>query len=128
MRTERVPLRRNRSSERGEGQLGCVFGLVLMLLAILVAYKMIPVKVKAADLRQTVVDQAKAAGMYSDDVIMKTILAKARALELPVTEDDVEINRKPGSIVVDVTYTVPVHFPGYTFNWKFHHNADNPIF
>lgn len=121
-------MRRNRHSERGEGQLGCVFGVILMLLAILVAYKMIPVKVKAADLRQTVVDEAKSAGMHTDKMIMDAILMKAKANDLPVTEDDVNINRKQGSIVIDVEYVVPVQFPGYTYNWKFRHHADNPIF
>lgn len=121
-------MRRNRQSERGEGQLGCVFGLILMLLAILVAYKMIPIKVKAAELRQTVVDEAKSAGTHSDSVILQSILAKADSLKLPVTEDDVTINRKSGSISVEVQYTVPVQFPGYTYNWRFRHFADNPIF
>lgn len=121
-------MRRNRHNERGEGQLGCVFGIVLMLLAILVAYKMIPIKVKAADLRQTVVDEAKSAGTHSDGVISEAILAKARSLDLPVTEDDIKIARKQNAITVEVTYAVPVNFPGYTYNWRFRHFADNPIF
>jgi regulatory protein YycI of two-component signal transduction system YycFG len=121
-------MRSNRQSERGEGQLGCIFGVVLLLLAILLAYKMIPVKVKAADLRATVVDEAKSAGMHSDAVIMQAILQKAKSNDLPVTEDDVKINRKQGSITVEVEYTVPVQFPGYTYNWHFRHYADNPIF
>ena len=31
-------------------------------------------------------------------------------------------------IDVDVNYVVPVEFPGYTYMWKFHHHASNPIF
>ena len=38
-------------SQRGEGQLGCVVGLVLLLVGVFVAYKMVPIKVKAAELR-----------------------------------------------------------------------------
>ena len=50
--------------ERGEGQFGCLIGLVLLLVACVLAYKLIPVKVKAADMRETVVDEAKSAGQH----------------------------------------------------------------
>lgn len=118
---------RNRR-ERGEGRLGCLVGVIFLLVAGLVAYKMIPIKVKVADLRDTVQDEARSAGTRSDKDILNSILAKAQQLELPVTEDNVKINRIPNSIKIDVAYTVPVQFPGYTYNWKFRHQTDNPIF
>jgi hypothetical protein len=120
-------MRRNRG-QRGEGQLGCVFGALLLLIGIFIAYKMIPVKVKAAELRQVVVDQAKAAGTRGDDQIEKAILRKAEDLQLPVTKDNVKIDRRRVDITVDVQYKVPVEFPGFTYQWSFHHRAENPIF
>jgi hypothetical protein len=118
---------RNRS-ERGEGRLGCLFGIILVLAAALVAYKMIPVKVKAADLRDAIEDEAKSAGQNTDKQILSAILNRAQILELPVSEDKVQINRSAGSIQIDVQYTVPIEFPGYTHQWKFHHKTNNPIF
>ncbi len=114
--------------ERGESQLGCLIGLILLGLAIFVAWKMIPVKVKAAELRQTVVDEAKSAGTHNDDRIKAAILAKAREDELPVKEGDITIVRGQGDITVTVTYTIPIAFPGYTYNWHLEHVAKNPIF
>ena len=114
--------------ERGEGNLGCLFGLILLAAALFVAYKMIPVKVKNAELRQVITDEAKSAGTHRDGQIMETILAKAREDNLPVTEDDVKINRANSEITVEVDYTVPVEFPGYTYQWHIHHVAQNPIF
>lgn len=114
--------------EIGEGQAGCVVGLIILLVAVFIAYKMIPVKVKAAELRQTVVDASKSAGNLNDGRIMNAITSKARDLELPVTEKDVKINRAANKIRVEVNYVVPVEFPGYTFQWKFNHSAENPIF
>ena len=114
--------------QRGEGQLGCVFGLLLLLAGIFVAYKMIPIKVKAAELRQEVVDEAKSAGSHGDERIRKSILAKAQAVGLPVSEKDVKISRSGNNITVDVDYVVPVEFPGYVYQWNFHHHAENPIF
>ena len=119
---------RTRRHERGEGNLGCIFGLIILGLAIFVAWKMIPVKVRAADLRQTVIDEAKSAGSHQDDRIKAGILAKAREVELPVTEDDIKISRHNSDITVDVDYVIPIVFPGYTYQWHINHHAENPIF
>jgi hypothetical protein len=114
--------------ERGESQFGCLIGLILLGLAIFVAWKMIPVKVKAAELRQTVVDEAKSAGTHNDERIKAAILNKAREDNLPVTEENINIVRGSGEISVTVTYTIPIVFPGYTYNWHLVHEARNPIF
>lgn len=121
---------RNRR-ERGEGQFGCLVGLVILLIAGLIAYKMIPVKVKAADLRETIVDESKSAGQHGDAQIRRQILAKAEQLELPVTDKDISIKRTGGNIgniQVNVEYTVSVTFPGYVYQWHFHVATDNPVF
>ncbi|HUP48504.1 MAG TPA: hypothetical protein VNA04_06920 [Thermoanaerobaculia bacterium] len=115
-------------SQRGEGQFGCVVGLLLLLAAIFVAYKMVPIKVKAAELRGEVVDEAKHAGSRGDDRIMKAILLKAEQTGLPVTKENVRIHRSANTIRVEVEYVVPVEFPGFTYEWSFRHVAENPIF
>jgi hypothetical protein len=114
--------------ERGEGSFGCLVGVILLAIALFIAYKMIPVKVKNAELRQVVTDEAKSAGTHKDGQIMATILAKAEEDKLPVTEDDVKISRAANEITVDVEYVVPVEFPGFVYQWHFHHHAQNPIF
>src|SRR5258706_446390 len=63
--------------QSGEGQFGCIIGLILLLIAIFVAYKMIPIKVKAAELRGTVADEAKSAGLHDDAHILAAILREA---------------------------------------------------
>lgn len=120
-------MRRNRR-ELGEGQGGCIVGLIVFVALIFIAWKIIPVKVKAAELRQEVVDEAKSAGTHNDERIRKAILAKAAELELPVTTENIKIRRQANEITVEVDYAVPVPFPGYTYNMNFSHSADNPIF
>ena len=114
--------------EKGEGNFGCLVGLIILAIAAFIAWKVIPVKVKAAELRQAVVDEAKSAGTHNDERITKQILAKAQETGLPVTEDDITVNRNANEIKVDVEYTVPIVFPGYTYQWHLHHHAENPIF
>jgi hypothetical protein len=123
---------RNRR-ERGEGQFGCLIGLVLLLIAGLFAYKLIPVKVKTAEMRDAVVDEAKSAGRHQNErmseIISKNLLEKAKQLGLPVKPEDVKVERTQSSYVrIEVKYTVPVEFPGFTYNWNFRHYYENPIF
>jgi hypothetical protein len=123
---------RNRR-ERGEGQFGCLVGLVLLLIAGLVAYKLIPVKVKSAEMRDAVVDEAKSAGRHQNErmseIISKNLLEKAKQLGLPVKPEDVKVERTQSSYVrIEVKYSVPVQFPGFTYNWNFRHYYENPIF
>jgi len=122
---------RNRSrnrSQKGEGKVGCLIGLVLLLIAVLVAYKMIPIKVKSAEVRDTVQDVARSAGQHNDKWIATAVLQKAQSLDLPVTEDQITVVRANSEIRVEVDYTVPVKFPGFVYQWHFHHKAENPIF
>lgn len=114
--------------ERGEGNAGCLVGLIILALAVFIAYKMIPPKIKAADLKQTITDEAKMAGAHGNDVIMKQIMAKAREQKLPLTEDNVKISRSNTDISVEVDYDVPIDFPGKTWMWHQHIVAQNPIF
>jgi hypothetical protein len=116
------------SRQSGEGRLGCIVGLLIFAAAVLVAYKMIPVKVKAADLRDTITSESRAAGSRTDAAILNNILYKAKELNLPVGKEDIEIRRGGQAMRIRVKYTVPVEFPGYTHLWKFEHYAENPIF
>lgn len=118
----------SKKRQRGEGQLGCLVGLVLLAIAGLIAYRLIPVKVKAAEMRDAVVDEAKSAGQHNDKEIQAAILYKAKQLELPIGEEDVNVRRNNNYVYVKVDYTVPVQFPGYVYNWHFEHRAENPIF
>lgn len=114
--------------EKGEGNFGCLVGLIILAIALFIAWKMIPVKVKAAEIRQTVVDEAKSAGTHNDGRIREAILAKAREDNMPISENDISISRSAGEITVVVIYTVPIEFPGYTYQWHIENRAQNPIF
>lgn len=112
--------------ERGESQFGCLVGLILLLAAGVLAYKLIPIKVKAADLRDTVERESKSG--HDEKEITQAILRKADELEFPVTKENIKIKRSSTYITIDVEYAVPVDLPAYKFDWKFHHHTENPRF
>jgi hypothetical protein len=115
-------------NQRGEGKLGCVMGLLILIAAVFVAYKMIPVKVRSTEFRDAVQDAARSAGGNPTEGIKNSLAYKAHQLRLPVTEKDIKIDRRSDYITIEVEYTVPVEFPGYTYQWKFSPRAENPIF
>ena len=117
-------LRKHR--ERGEGNFGCLVGIVILLAAGVLAYKLIPIKVKAADLRDTVDRESKSG--HDEREITAAVLRKAGELDLPVVAENIKISRSSTYISVDVKYAVPVDLPGYSFNWNFHHHVENPRF
>jgi hypothetical protein len=119
---------RRKGSERGEGNFGCILWAVLLGAAILIAWKAVPVKLNSAELYDFMEEQAKFAANTPPEQIEKAILAKAQALRLPLTKEQVKAERVGDSIRMEASYTVPLEFPGYTYNWSFDHKVDRPIF
>jgi hypothetical protein len=120
---------RKRIAERGEGNLGCVLWLLVLGLAVLISWKMVPVKIASAELYDFMDEQARAAGVNTTaDDVRKNILTRAAQLNLPLDKDHVTVVRIGDNIRMTAEYTVPVQFPGYTFNWHFRHELDRPIF
>ena len=119
-----------RRSERGEGNLGCILWLLALGLAALIAWKAVPVKIQSTELYD-----------YMDE------LAKFSAARTPPDEHR-EGDRRPRPAARHSarqggrqgragrgphlhgasSYTVPVEFPGYTYQWHFHQKLDRPIF
>jgi hypothetical protein len=120
-------MRRSRR-ERGEGQFGCIIGLIVLAVVGYIAFKVIPIKVKSAELRQEIVDQARSAGNRSEGKIRYNIMKKAEELNLPLADKDLKIQQSSERIRISAEYTVPVEFPGYTWMWKYSHRAENPLF
>jgi type III secretion system FlhB-like substrate exporter len=117
-----------RIGERGEGNLGCVLWVAVLVIAVLMAVKMIPVKIASSQLYDFMEEQAKFAANAAPAEIAKTIVNKAKELELPVSKDDVRVERVGDNIRMHAEYTVPIEFPGYTYMWHFDHQVNRPIF
>lgn len=117
-----------RTGERGEGNLGCILWLIVLAVAIGFSWKAVPVKIASAELYDYMVEQAKFAHNAKPDLIKKRILHRARELNLPLESKNLKVERIGDRIRMNAEYTVPVEYPGYTWNWKFEHNVDRGIY
>jgi len=118
---------RHRSSA-GQGKLGCILWSALVLVGAMIAWKMIPVKIAAAELQDFMVEQAKFGAGSTAEVIKSRILNKARQVDLPLDKKDVVVTKGGGRIRMSAAFTVPVEFPGYVYYWDFDLEVDRPIF
>jgi hypothetical protein len=94
----------------------------------LIAWKVVPVRIKTSELSSYMEEQAKFAYRASPAALKKRIVAKARELELPVDHKRVKVERRGPRIVLTCSYTVPIEFPFYTYLWKFDLKVDRPVF
>ena len=115
-------------SSLGEGKIGCIIWLLALIAVVGIAAKLIPVKIRSAELYDFMEEQAMFAGRRGPEQLKKSILNRAEELELPLTKKNLSIKRTGGRIRMRATYTVPVEFPGYTYHWKFEHVIDRPVF
>ena len=120
---------RSRAAERGSGNLGCILWALVLIIGVMVAWKAIPVKIASAEMYDYMDEVARTAGVNTTaEEVKKAILARAADLKLPVDKDHVTVVREGDRLKMRAEYTVPVEFPGYTYNWHFVHELDRPIF
>ncbi len=98
--------------------------LVLVGLALLAA-KIGPLYIHNLELQNFVHDLAANPDNRSkpDDLLRRQVLDRARALQLPVNTDNVQIARTPDAVHIDVRYMVRVDLPGYTVDLHFYPGA-----
>lgn len=107
--------------------------LILGLLAtgVWVSAELIPPYFSAYEFQDTLDNEARM-GTYStkgDDVIRDAVFRKAQDLELPLTKDDIKVQRSggvgSGSVLISTDYTVHVELPGYPMDLHFHPESKN---
>ena len=118
-----------RKLERGEGNLGCILWLAALGIAVLIAWKAVPVKMQSTELYDFMDETAKfRAERTPPEELEKQIVDRAKQLDIPLDKKNVKVERKGDRIYIEVEYTIPVEFPGYTYQWHFRQTLDRPIF
>lgn len=113
---------------RGEGRVGCVIWLIILGFVILVLWQAVPVKIKSADMADYMDELATNAGRKSPEDLIRRIVQRAKQLDLPVEKKNVSAERLGGRVRLRCTYTVPLDFVFYTYNWDFEHLVDRAVF
>jgi hypothetical protein len=115
-------------SRLGDGKIGCIIWLLALLAVIGIAAKLIPIKIRSAELYDFMEEQALFAGRRTPEQLKNAILGRAEELELPLDKKNLDVKRSGGRIRIRARYVVPVEFPGYTYMWSFEQIIDRPVF
>lgn len=118
----------SRMNQKGEGRMGCVVGILILALASFLAYKLIPVKIQAAEMRDIVQDESRSASGRSMDSVRKAVIARAEELKVPLDPENVVVTRRADYIRVEVEYDVQIPLPGYVYTKHYKFSAENPVF
>ena len=100
-------------------------GAGVLAVLLVLAIRLTPVYLRNRELQQFVDEVASrpTAPTSSDDVLRAWILDRAAQLDLPVTADNIHLERNPGRVHIDVRYAVRVDLPLYTVDLHFYPGA-----
>lgn len=122
-------MRLRSSDERGEGRLGTLLSLCILLVFIYLGFKVIPVMINAYAFRDFIEQEARFAALQNkDDELKKRVLRKAQELDLPVTTKNIKMHRTHAYFDINVRYTIPIETPVYTYNWSLDEKTRAPLF
>ncbi len=116
--------------ESGQINVGCFIALIVLVLAVVVAIKTVPVVVSMGDMEKEIEALAARANLstYTNSVIRGRILMKAQEDDLPVTPQDIQIERNSQYIHIIVKYDVTIKYPFYTYHWHKVHDYTSRLF
>jgi hypothetical protein len=108
-------------------ELKSIFGLLLLLVGSFVMYKVWPAYWGNFKLERMIQDQSVSLtyGQSNSDDIAALICDKARDFNIPLTPDEVTVNRTPGALSIAVNYSVHIDVPIYPFDLNFKTSTTN---
>lgn len=118
-----------RNGEQGNARLK--FLLVMAIIACLayIGYRLLPVAYQAylfKDFMQHNVDVAATQG-YQPNWVREQLSKSLPGYSIP-TDAVITPSQNDQRMIVRVQYTLPVEFPGYTYNYEFDHTAKSTSF
>ncbi len=118
-----------RPAERGEGGFGTLVALCVLLVAIYLGFKVIPVMVNAYSFRDFIAQEARFGALKkADEAVRERVMRKADELRLPVDAKSIHVSRTTTHVDIKVKYTVPIETPIYTYHWVFDEKSHAALF
>lgn len=117
----------SRSSERGEGKLKAIIYTVVLVTAIYVAFKLVPIYVAEYQLTDKLSEEARygVVNRFSEDRVKDDIMKEVNELEIPVKREDIKVNSTMQVVKIAVDYTVPVDLLFYHMEIHFTPSSEN---
>lgn len=118
------------SSERGASRLKLVVFLAILVAAIYLGVKVIPILVNNMQFQDGIESVARFASVnrQTTDDIRKAVLKEAQDEDIPIAAEDIHVKGESGHVEIAADYSVTVDLGLYRWTLNFHPFArNNPI-
>ena len=109
-------------------QFKALFGLFVVVVAFYLAFKLMPPYYNQLQF-QDAVDQEARTQSYSvgksEQDIRNLVLRRAQENDIPITADQIQVQRNGAEVIINVDYVVHVDLPVYPVDLKFHAGSKN---
>jgi hypothetical protein len=120
--------RRSSNPRRGEGPLGLVIGLALLIVVTMALFKIVPLHIHGNEVYDAMNEQANFGGMKQLDKIQYEIFRKAEEVGAPLPKDEIKVIHRGPFIVITAKYQDSVEVFGYKYVYTFDRKVEKPVF
>lgn len=116
--------------QRGDVPVGCLVGLIVLGVVVMVGIKTTPIIINVGEFEKEVALMADRANSRSWDNkrMIQTLVNKAEQLDVPVTPENILIERSQSRFRITVSFVKEIEFPGYTYVWDKKIVEERPFF
>jgi hypothetical protein len=120
-------IRLRRRSQRGAGHLKTVVFVLVLLLAVYVAFKLVPPYVSEYQLQDKMQELARfgIVNRYSEEQVRENVFKTVQDLDLPIKREDIKVTVTQATCRISLDYTVPVDMFFYSTELHFSPSSEN---
>ena len=113
------------------GKIKLVLGIFVIVAAVYLCAELIPPFFSNYQFEDAIKTEALQSTYTTrtEDAIRETVFRKAQDLEIPLTKDDIKVQRNgtmgSGSLLIETQYTVHLNLPGYPLDLHFNPSSRN---
>ncbi len=125
--SQRISAKINTRSQRGEGKLKAISFTVIALIAIYLAFKLVPPYVSEYQLQDKMQEMARfgIVNRYSEDQVRDNVFKVVQDLEIPAKREDIKVTVTQSFVKVSLEYTVPIDLLIYSTELHFSPSSEN---
>jgi hypothetical protein len=107
--------------------LRAIVGIAVIVVAFYATFKLVPPYYSNYQLQDEVTAEARmnTYTQKSENDMREYIWRKAKEFDIPITREQINVQRDGQSVAIWVDYTVHVDFPGYPLDLQFHPSSKN---
>ena len=117
------------ASEKGEVRIGSIVTLAVVIFAVYIGVQFAPVLFAQYEFKDAVIEEAKFSARKKAETVRNNLADKAASLGLPITHQQIHVERKPTFTRIQVRYQLSVEWlPGKVYKWDVDEVAESVLF